>query len=298
MDIGTYADGRTITYEEATREFSIEGIRTTAELLVRYDNAGQVAWTSDSLRTWVHSFADSASMAAAAAPSQAPYQPQAAPAYGAAPASYGASPASYAAAPAAAAVPAYGADPTYGAAPAYAAVGVTNAAAAFSTVDAAYGALPTTPYLSANDSYVTPATTNVIGRRYAAFAIDWMVGFVGLIIAAIGVGVVVAVNGHGNPQAIDGIRGPMQLIFYVVFLGYFVMTEAVSGRTWGMGMMGLRVLTVEGGRISFPQALIRNLLLIVDTLFFTLPALITMRQSELHQRIGDLAAGTVVVRER
>jgi uncharacterized RDD family membrane protein YckC len=87
---------------------------------------------------------------------------------------------------------------------------------------------------------------------------------------------------------------------FAIFWGYFVVSEAVwSGQTLGTRALRLRAVDVRGGPISVSQALIRNLVRIVDFLpgYYVVGAIaifVTLR----NQRLGDLAAGTVVVRER
>lgn len=87
--------------------------------------------------------------------------------------------------------------------------------------------------------------------------------------------------------------------FAVVFVYPAVFEALWNGRTPGKAALGLRVVTVEGAPIRFRHAAIRSALGLVD--FFlgagtlaVLSALAT-RQS---QRVGDLAAGTIVIRER
>jgi uncharacterized RDD family membrane protein YckC len=87
---------------------------------------------------------------------------------------------------------------------------------------------------------------------------------------------------------------------FVVYSGYFAIFESIwTGQTPGKRLVGLRVIDVSGRPITVYAALIRNLMRIVDQVpgiyaVAILAVLITRRQ----QRIGDLAAGTVVVHER
>ena len=87
---------------------------------------------------------------------------------------------------------------------------------------------------------------------------------------------------------------------FAALLVYPALTETVwNGRTPGKMAMGLRVVTVEGAPVRFRHAAIRSALGLVDFLLGagTLAILSTLatRQS---QRLGDLAAGTIVIRER
>lgn len=89
------------------------------------------------------------------------------------------------------------------------------------------------------------------------------------------------------------------VIFGITFL-YDVLFETLgSGRTPGKRVMGLRVVRVGGGPVGFLSSSIRNLVRIVDALpGVYLVGLITIVASSKNQRLGDLAAGTLVVRER
>jgi uncharacterized RDD family membrane protein YckC len=72
-----------------------------------------------------------------------------------------------------------------------------------------------------------------------------------------------------------------------------------NGRTVGKKAAGLRVVTVDGGPVGFTTSAIRNILRLIDILpgayaVGTVAVLVTKRS----QRLGDLAAGTMVVRDR
>lgn len=93
------------------------------------------------------------------------------------------------------------------------------------------------------------------------------------------------------------------LYFVLAFLvqwGYGTFTEwRWAGQTVGKRIVGLRVLSLGGMRIGFVQSVVRNLVRSVDLL----PALylaggVTALLDRHGRRLGDLAAGTVVVRER
>jgi uncharacterized RDD family membrane protein YckC len=93
------------------------------------------------------------------------------------------------------------------------------------------------------------------------------------------------------------------LILIAVLVGYPVVTETLSrGRTVGKIALGLRVVRADGGPIRFRQALVRALAgVIVDFWalgLFGVVAVIVSMSSKNAQRIGDLLAGTLVIRER
>lgn len=88
------------------------------------------------------------------------------------------------------------------------------------------------------------------------------------------------------------------VVFAVLFLYPTLFETFWAGRTPGKATMGLRVVTVEAGPVGFRHAAIRAALGLVD---FWLTsggaAVITALFTRRAQRLGDLAAGTIVIRE-
>ncbi|MBV6509323.1 MAG: hypothetical protein JJLCMIEE_02392 [Acidimicrobiales bacterium] len=97
---------------------------------------------------------------------------------------------------------------------------------------------------------------------------------------------------------------PVILVFggsaFLLVFGYPFLFEAFwRGRTLGKAALGLRVVTVEGAPAGTIHAAIRSLLQIVDFIITAgLGALLSAFFSQDNRRIGDLAAGTMVLRER
>lgn len=87
---------------------------------------------------------------------------------------------------------------------------------------------------------------------------------------------------------------------FVVQWGYGALSEwALGGQTIGKRILGLRVLDERGLRITFVQAVVRNLVRTVDFLpGFYLVGGVSALLDGRGRRLGDLAAGTIVVRER
>lgn len=91
------------------------------------------------------------------------------------------------------------------------------------------------------------------------------------------------------------------LVFTVlVIVGYPLIFEtATRGRSVGMIVMGLRVVSDDGGPERFRQALFRALASVVEIwMLVGSPAVICSILSPKAKRIGDVFAGTVVVSER
>ena len=129
-----------------------------------------------------------------------------------------------------------------------------------------------------------------VGRRFVAVLVD-MVVFVVIALLA-GGGHSTSDNGtHGV-----GVEAGGWLPFF--FVGYYVVFETLSGKTIGKLVMGIRVIAEDGDSISWGQSLGRNLLRVVDGLFFYFVAAIFVWSSSKRQRLGDRAANTFVIRDR
>ncbi len=88
-------------------------------------------------------------------------------------------------------------------------------------------------------------------------------------------------------------------VFAVIFVYPVVFETIWNGRTPGKMAVGLRVVTVEGAPVRFRHAAIRSAVGIVDFLVGAgSVAIITALATRQSQRLGDLAAGTIVIRER
>jgi uncharacterized RDD family membrane protein YckC len=74
---------------------------------------------------------------------------------------------------------------------------------------------------------------------------------------------------------------------------------AAEGKTPGKRVTGLRVVAVDGASVSFEQSAVRNILRIADWLPMLYGAgVVSLLVTGRNQRLGDLAAGTMVIKER
>ncbi|HET9948193.1 MAG TPA: RDD family protein, partial [Longimicrobiales bacterium] len=138
-----------------------------------------------------------------------------------------------------------------------------------------------------------------IGSRFAAASVDLMV------MAVLTTAILFALAGLGQLSASEWVQSfgaaGAALALFVVQWGYFFVAEGFfDGRTLGKRALGLRVIGAEGTPITKEAAALRNLLRVADVQ----PAgssLIGLGLIALHpraQRLGDIVAGTVVVRDR
>ena len=91
-------------------------------------------------------------------------------------------------------------------------------------------------------------------------------------------------------------------VFIVFFCnwGYFTLFEAFwNGQTPGKRVARIRVIQRSGRAIGLFESMARNFVRYVDQIpFFYAVGVIAMFATKQHQRLGDLAAGTLVVRDR
>jgi len=134
-----------------------------------------------------------------------------------------------------------------------------------------------------------------IGSRFIAQFIDVLVITAIQIVITIGAG------------ALGGIFNSIQLfalveliLTFILIAGYFLVSEAAwNGQTLGKRSVRLRVVGDQGEPLTIGQAAIRNLVRIVDFLpaFYAI-GIVTMFSNSRAKRLGDFAAGTLVVRDR
>lgn len=86
---------------------------------------------------------------------------------------------------------------------------------------------------------------------------------------------------------------------FLLLFGYPIISETYfRGRTIGKWAVGLRVVTLEAGPVGFREAFIRSIFQIIDILASVgSVALLSAMMSKHSQRLGDLAAGTFVIRD-
>ncbi len=137
--------------------------------------------------------------------------------------------------------------------------------------------------------------TNVIGARVVAQIADQIFGS----IIAAAIFFTAGLLGGLIGASIGGlIAGSGLLLAVLVFLGYFFVLEGMwDGHTLGKKLMGIKVVKGDGSECDIGASLIRNLLRIIDGMFYYAVGFIFMASSNTRQRIGEKAASTVVVRE-
>jgi uncharacterized membrane protein SpoIIM required for sporulation/uncharacterized RDD family membrane protein YckC len=140
------------------------------------------------------------------------------------------------------------------------------------------------------------------GSRFLALIIDTLV-WLGIMVVLIVVFIVTSgISPSGSLPYLEAWQTAVFIfVFFLARWGYFIAFESLlRGQTPGKRAIGLRVIRENGLPPSVYQILIRNLLRIADMLpppTYLLGGL-TVLFSRKGQRLGDLAAGTLVIRER
>lgn len=133
-----------------------------------------------------------------------------------------------------------------------------------------------------------------IGSRATAAMIDLTIQFGSLILFAFVAGTV-----DVGPTGWVGVVVVLLVVFFLLIVYPIAFETALKGRTPGKMAVGLRVVTVEGGPEEFRHAAVRGALALVDIhLSFGGIATLSAFLSARGQRLGDIAAGTIVIRER
>jgi uncharacterized RDD family membrane protein YckC len=132
-----------------------------------------------------------------------------------------------------------------------------------------------------------------VGSRFVSALVDLMLQIV-LLVGVTGLGVAVGAFGTGFGYALVFIAS------FLVFAGYDVLFEVfAAGRTPGKRLNGLRVVRTDGSPVTFFTSAVRNVLRLVDILpGGYLVGIVCILVTRQNQRLGDVAAGTLVVRER
>lgn len=107
---------------------------------------------------------------------------------------------------------------------------------------------------------------------------------------------VVALFTGGTTATGFELQGAPALLMFLIALAYYVAMEARLGWTLGKRAIGIKVVKLDGAPLDWQASIIRNLLRVVDGLFFYLVGAIMVWTSKQRQRLGDRAAATLVVR--
>ena len=139
---------------------------------------------------------------------------------------------------------------------------------------------------------MSDADTEVMGRRVAAWLVDWVLFF----------GLLWVVGDHqtGDGGFSVGVHGGATVVYFAIAAAYFWVWQGLTGATVGKLALGLRVVKEDGSAPpGVPRAAARSVLFVADAFPYLIPNLlgfIVAMTNPRRQRVGDLVAGTKVVR--
>jgi uncharacterized RDD family membrane protein YckC len=138
-----------------------------------------------------------------------------------------------------------------------------------------------------------------IGSRFLALALDTMIQtLVGVIVGVAG-GIIIGLIDAAYPKASLWGTALLILFFFLLYFGYFAFFEIIwNGQTPGKRKIGIRVIKDSGRPLTPAESIGRNLMRIVDWLpIFYGVGIATAVFTKENKRLGDLVAGSLVVRE-
>jgi uncharacterized RDD family membrane protein YckC len=144
-----------------------------------------------------------------------------------------------------------------------------------------------------------------IGSRFIALLVDSLIWFAGFLVIVVLLAIFVQSSTPASTRASSDIpeQWAVAIVIFIIFLlnwGYFTLFEAFwNGRTPGKRVARIRVIQRSGRAIGLFESMARNLVRYVDQFPFCYAVgVIAIFASRQHQRLGDMAAGTLVVRDR
>lgn len=139
-----------------------------------------------------------------------------------------------------------------------------------------------------------------IGSRFVALFVDyliWLVVIIAYVLLIYYVGPSLSIAGKLPEKWAEAILIALPFVFY---WGYFTFFEAFwDGRTPGKRVAKIRVIQRSGRGIGLFESMTRNFLRVVDQIpLIYAVGVVSIFLTRQHQRLGDLAAGTLVVHDR
>ena len=142
-----------------------------------------------------------------------------------------------------------------------------------------------------------------IGNRFLACALDHGLQIFAIVLMVIAFTILSSVSSLGDQvaNAPKWVQAVLIVVVFLIFSSYFAFFEWIwNGQTPGKRLLKLRVIREDGRPVTFWEAAVRNLLRTFDMMpapFYSI-GLISVFLSLSDQRVGDIVAGTVVIRER
>jgi len=139
-----------------------------------------------------------------------------------------------------------------------------------------------------------------IGSRFIALLLDYLIWFAGFVLISIVFALFLPGIFAYSKITAQWVIAAQVFLFFLLNWGYFTLFEAFwNGQTPGKRIARIRVIQSSGRAIGLFESMARNLVRYVDQIpFFYVVGIVAVFATRRHQRLGDLAAGTLVVRSR
>ena len=102
--------------------------------------------------------------------------------------------------------------------------------------------------------------------------------------------------GTDSVGTVKTLAGSPAILLMLATAAFWILPEWLVGATFGKWSCDLRVVSMNGSKISFSQSVKRNLLRLVDFFPWYLTGFVTAKLTPYRQRLGDLWARTLVVK--
>ena len=139
-----------------------------------------------------------------------------------------------------------------------------------------------------------------IGSRFLAIALDTLIQALGFLLILFIAATLLPTAARFTPRALTWAAAIFLLCGFVLYSGYYALFEIFwNGQTPGKRLVRLRVISDSGRPVTVYEAVVRNLLRIIDQLpGLYVVGIISVFLTARNKRLGDIVAGTVVVHER
>ena len=139
-----------------------------------------------------------------------------------------------------------------------------------------------------------------LGSRFIAILIDYIIWIAGFIVLWIIGAIVVSSTSMLSHMSENWAAAIFTILSFLLYWGYFTLFEWLwNGQTPGKRVAKIRVIQKSGRAINLFEAIARNFIRVIDQipLIYGVGVIVVFITKQ-HQRLGDLAAGTLVVREQ
>jgi len=139
-----------------------------------------------------------------------------------------------------------------------------------------------------------------IGSRFLAIALDTLIQALGFLLIVFIAEILLPTAARFTSRAWTWAAAIFFLCVFILYSGYYALFEIFwNGQTPGKRLVRLRVISDSGRPITVYEAVVRNLLRIIDQLpGLYVVGIISVFLTARNKRLGDIVAGTVVVHEK